>query len=44
MEQQQIVQAAALLDQAERSREQVGQFSLAHPEMTIADAYAIQRA
>ena len=44
MEQQLIVQAAALLDQAERSREQVGQFSLAHPEMTIADAYAIQRA
>lgn len=40
-------QAAALaetLDRAERERTQVGQFSLAHPDMTIEDAYAVQRA
>ena len=39
-----IQHAAARLDQAERSREQVGQFSLEHPAITIEDAYAIQRA
>lgn len=39
-----ILQAAARLDKAERSREQVRQFSLDHPEITIEDAYAIQRA
>lgn len=39
-----IQQAAARLDQAERSREQVGQFSLEHPSISIEDAYAIQRA
>ncbi|MCY1424365.1 2-oxo-hept-4-ene-1,7-dioate hydratase [compost metagenome] len=39
-----IQQAAARLDAAERSREQVRQFSLDHPEITIDDAYAIQRA
>ena len=39
-----IQQAAARLDQAERSREQVGQFSLEHPSISIDDAYAIQRA
>ncbi|MEQ8663451.1 MAG: 2-oxo-hepta-3-ene-1,7-dioic acid hydratase, partial [Gammaproteobacteria bacterium] len=35
---------AVRLDEAERSRTQVGQFSLAHPDMTIADGYAVQRA
>jgi 2-oxo-hept-3-ene-1,7-dioate hydratase len=35
---------AGRLDEAERSRSQVGQFSLAHPQMTIEDAYAVQRA
>ena len=39
-----ILQAAAQLDHAERSREQVRQFSLEHPAITIEDAYAIQRA
>lgn len=32
------------LDEAERTRTQVGQFSLANPDMTIEDAYAVQRA
>jgi 2-oxo-hept-3-ene-1,7-dioate hydratase len=36
--------AAERLDQAERSREQIGQLSLEQPEITIEDAYAIQRA
>lgn len=35
---------ALQLEQAERSRVQIGQFSLAHPGMTIEDGYAIQRA
>lgn len=39
-----IQQAAARLDAAERSRQQVRQFSLDHPQITIEDAYAIQRA
>lgn len=39
-----IQQAAARLDAAERSRQQVRQFSLDHPAITIEDAYAIQRA
>ncbi|WEK43992.1 MAG: 2-oxo-hepta-3-ene-1,7-dioic acid hydratase [Candidatus Sphingomonas colombiensis] len=39
-----IADCAALLDTAERAREQIGQFSLAWPEMTIEDGYAIQRA
>jgi 2-oxo-hept-3-ene-1,7-dioate hydratase len=32
------------LDDAERGRNQVGQFSLAYPDMTIEDAYTVQRA
>ncbi|MNP11614.1 2-hydroxyhexa-2,4-dienoate hydratase [compost metagenome] len=40
----QILQAAAQLERAERSREQVRQFSLEHPGISIEDAYAIQRA
>ncbi len=39
-----IQHAADRLDQAERSREQVRQFSLEQPAITIEDAYAIQRA
>lgn len=35
---------AGRLDEAEKSRSQVGQFSLAYPQMTIEDAYAVQRA
>src|SRR5579864_6640338 len=35
---------AARLDQAEKSRQQIRQFSLDHPEIAIEDAYAIQRA
>jgi 2-oxo-hept-3-ene-1,7-dioate hydratase len=44
LDQSLILQAAARLDQAERSREQVRQFSLDHPAITLDDAYAIQRA
>ncbi|MCF5037084.1 2-oxo-hepta-3-ene-1,7-dioic acid hydratase, partial [Pseudomonas lactis] len=43
LDSQQILAAAANLDRAERSREQVRQFSLDYPGMTIEDAYAIQR-
>lgn len=32
------------LHEAEAARSQIGQFSLAHPDMTIDDAYAVQRA
>ena len=35
---------AVTLDKAENDRTQVGQFSRAHPGMTIEDAYAVQRA
>jgi len=35
---------AALLDEAERNRQQIGAFSARHPGMTIADAYAVQKA
>jgi 2-oxo-hept-3-ene-1,7-dioate hydratase len=35
---------AAELNQAEKTQTQVRQFSLEHPTMTIADAYAVQRA
>lgn len=35
---------AERLDHAEKSRTQVGQFSIEHPMMTIEDAYAIQEA
>jgi 2-oxo-hept-3-ene-1,7-dioate hydratase len=35
---------ARALDVAERSGEQIGHFSLAHPQMTITDAYAVQSA
>ncbi|AZV95000.1 2-oxo-hepta-3-ene-1,7-dioic acid hydratase [Bordetella sp. J329] len=39
-----IEQAAARLDEAERSGKQIRQFSLEYPGITIEDAYAIQRA
>ncbi|WP_017936893.1 2-oxo-hept-4-ene-1,7-dioate hydratase [Zestomonas thermotolerans] len=39
-----IQQAAARLDVAERTRQQIRQFSLDYPEIDIDDAYAIQRA
>jgi len=39
-----IEQAAASLELAERTGQQIRQFSLQYPDMTIADAYAIQRA
>jgi 2-oxo-hept-3-ene-1,7-dioate hydratase len=35
---------AARIDEAERSRQQIGQLSRAYPGMTIEDAYAVQRA
>jgi 2-oxo-hept-3-ene-1,7-dioate hydratase len=38
-----IVEAARRLDDSERTRRQIGQFSLEYPDITIDDAYAIQR-
>lgn len=40
----QIAALAAELDRAERDRTQLSQLSLRHPDMTIEDAYAVQRA
>lgn len=39
-----IAAAAAALDEAERMRRQIGLLSLAHPDMTMDDAYAVQAA
>ncbi len=39
-----IQEAASKLDQAEKSRRQIRMISLDHPQMTIEDAYAIQKA
>lgn len=39
-----IDELAVRLDAAEQSRQQIGQFSLEHPEMTIDDGYAVSRA
>ncbi len=39
-----IAELANRLEQSERDRVQIRQFSLEHPEITIEDAYAIQRA
>jgi len=44
LDQASIAAAVSALDRAEQTRRQIGQFSLVHPGMTIADAYAIQRA
>lgn len=41
---EQIATAAESLDAAEKSRKQVRQLSQQHPEITVADAYAIQQA
>ena len=39
-----IVAAAAQLDQAERTRKQIGLLSLQYPDIDMDDAYAIQAA
>ena len=39
---QQIDDAAGRLDEAERTRKQIGQLSLEYPAITVEDAYAIQ--
>lgn len=39
-----VADLAARLDEAERTRTQVGHFSALHPEMTIEDGYLVQRA
>ncbi|MEM7407586.1 MAG: 2-oxo-hept-4-ene-1,7-dioate hydratase [Pseudomonadota bacterium] len=44
MDETEIGAAAAQLDAAERTRRQIGLLSLEYPEITMADAYAIQRA
>jgi 2-oxo-hept-3-ene-1,7-dioate hydratase len=36
--------AAERLDQAEKTRKQIRQISLDHPDITIEDSYAIQKA
>ena len=41
---EQIQDAAAALDEAERQRVQVKSVSLTYPQMDLADAYAIQQA
>jgi 2-oxo-hept-3-ene-1,7-dioate hydratase len=43
LDQHTAAELAQQLDHAEKSRTQIHQFSLAHPEMTIEDAYAIQK-
>ena len=44
LNEEQIHEAAARLKEAESKRIQIGQISRAYPEMTIDDAYAVQRA
>jgi 2-oxo-hept-3-ene-1,7-dioate hydratase len=41
---EQIAEAARRIHEAERTRVQIGQLSLQYPDMTIEDAYAVQRA
>ena len=43
LSQEVIIELASRLDRAEKSRTQVGQFSLEFPGITIEDAYAVQR-
>ncbi len=43
LEKHTITELAQRLDQAEKSRTQIGQFSLEHPGITIEDSYAIQK-
>ena len=42
MTREEIAAAAAALDEAERTRTQIGLLSLAHQDMTMDDAYAVQ--
>src|SRR5437773_11980559 len=44
LSQDEIRSAADRLDRAEKTRKQIRQISLEHPGITIADAYAIQKA
>lgn len=44
LSQEAIASAANRLDEAERTRKQIRQLSIEHPEITLDDAYAIQRA
>jgi 2-oxo-hept-3-ene-1,7-dioate hydratase len=44
LSQDEIRSAAERLDRAEKTRKQIRQLSLDHPSITIADAYAIQKA
>ncbi|UUP20017.1 2-oxo-hept-4-ene-1,7-dioate hydratase [Nitratireductor thuwali] len=44
MTREEIDQAAAALDEAEHTRRQIGLLSIAHPGMTMDDAYAVQAA
>src|SRR3954447_11339436 len=44
LSQDEIRKSAERLDQAEKTRKQIRQLSLEHPDMTIEDAYAIQKA
>ncbi|HEX4274102.1 MAG TPA: 2-oxo-hepta-3-ene-1,7-dioic acid hydratase [Bryobacteraceae bacterium] len=44
MDKDKIQELAARLDHAEASRSQIRQFSLEYPELTMEDAYAIQKA
>lgn len=44
LSEQTVAEAARRLDEAEKTRTQIRQFSLDYPEITIEDAYAIQRA
>lgn len=44
MKREEIERAASALDQAERTRRQIGLLSIAHQDMTMDDAYAVQAA
>ena len=44
LDEKQILDAARRLDAAEKSRQPLRQFTLDHPDMTMDDAYAIQKA
>jgi 2-oxo-hept-3-ene-1,7-dioate hydratase len=44
LSQQTVAEAAHRLDEAEKTRTQIRQFSIEYPEITIEDAYAIQKA
>lgn len=44
LSQREITRVAQALDEAEKTRQQIGLVSLLHPAMTLDDAYAVQRA